>query len=90
MTQPKYTHYNCGECQFRGHYCGHDIYECYGNAAASGGSLLARYGNEEWEYASWSALVFRAALVHEDEVLLGDLAAQAIVRALAAKALKGG
>jgi hypothetical protein len=49
-TKPKFKH-DCKTCNYLGHYFGHDIYVC-GSMSAIGPSIIARYGNEDWQYAS--------------------------------------
>lgn len=48
---PKFK--NCyTEDQFIGHYFGHDVYLSGGNSCFHMGSVLARYGDDDCEYAS--------------------------------------
>lgn len=52
MTKPVFVH-DCDTCTFLGTYHGQDLY-VHGTPEnpSSGGSIIARYGSEGWEYSS--------------------------------------
>lgn len=55
LATPKYTH-DCPDCLFLGHRDGLDVY-CCEKGGGSGPTLIARYGNDGWNYASVGAFI---------------------------------
>lgn len=53
----RFTHDDPGS-KFLGHYFGHDVYLANSPGDIFGGSVLARYGNEPYEYASCACQIF--------------------------------
>lgn len=56
-VEPKFQH-DCGMCEFIGHFVGHDVYQC----TIGFRSVVARYGNLNWEYTSRPPGVLRAMI----------------------------
>lgn len=55
VMPPRYKH-DCRKCKYLGPYEEYDLYHCY-NCALAKGTVIARHGNEGWEYASTPILL---------------------------------
>ena len=52
LKQPKFEH-ECEECLYLGRFLKHDLYACRDPKIPNTiTTVLARYGNEDWEYIS--------------------------------------
>lgn len=69
--KPKYKH-DCEACKFLGHYRGHDVYHCENEAFSktTGGSLIARHGDDGSDYWSMPKNLF--VKVIENGMLVAD------------------
>ncbi len=55
VIPPRYKH-DCRKCKYLGQHKEYDLYHCY-NCALEKGTVIARYGNDGWEYASTPILL---------------------------------
>lgn len=69
MMEPKFKH-DWPNCEFLGHWFGHDVYlvRC-GDPLDP--SITARYGNEDYEYASSPLSLFVDAVKNHDHRISG-------------------
>lgn len=65
MEKPKYNHF-CSNCKFLGHYNNLDVYYCLGD-------VLARYGNDDPDYASCNLNLFKSLIESNSNILIKNI-----------------
>lgn len=86
-----FTH-DCDECEFLGHFLGHDVYQCQ-NPENPFQSVIARYGTEA-DYISYPAEILLALLeqngdvIQESSVTMMETSSQAMLMGLSVKYLR--
>ncbi len=69
---PKFLPPQCENCKFLGTYFDHDVYICVTNGDTLGGSIIARYGDDPWEYASSPSKLYLMNLSSEERTIGGE------------------